>query len=98
MHSTTHVDPSHDGPHHDGTVCSGTGHLRAGADIRALLRRAFAGESLALERDDHSLHDLTQVALALKPHATLTLRFAATMTPIERASIASVGKGRVVFL
>ena len=73
------------------------GALRDG-EVLSLMRRALAGESLTLDRDDHSLHDLTQVALALMPGAALSIRHAAFMTPLERASIASVGRGRVVFL
>ena len=63
-----------------------------------LLRRALAGESLTLDRVTHSLHDLTQVALALREDANLAIRNADLMSPIERASVASVASGRIVFL
>lgn len=66
-------------------------------DIKPLLRRAIAGENLALDSLDHSLHDMTQIAVALQPGADLAIRNASIMTPIERASIACVGKGRVLF-
>ncbi len=67
-------------------------------DVPALLRRAFAGDDLTLDRDDYSLHELTQIALAMRPGAGLAVTRAATMSPLERASVASVGAGRVVFL
>ena len=89
MHGTSQAKSVHGGAYDEA--------VQARGDVRALLRRAFAGESLALDRDVHSLHELTQVALALKPGATLTICHAAFMAPIERASIASVGRGRVVF-
>ncbi len=63
-----------------------------------LLRRAFAGESFTLDSDRYSLHDLTQVALSLRPDANLAIRHADHMSPIERASIESAGDGRVIFL
>lgn len=62
-----------------------------------LLRRALKGESFVLDSDAHTLHELTQLALALRPDAHLTIRRADTMSPLERASICSVGQGRVVF-
>ena len=67
-------------------------------DLLALLRRAFAGESLTVDRGEHTLHDLTQIALALRPDAGLAITQAGTMSPLERASVATVGRGRVVFL
>ena len=66
-------------------------------DTRHLMRRALAGENLNIDSASYSLHDLTQLAVALQPGADLAIRHAATMTPIERASIATVGKGRVLF-
>jgi len=67
-------------------------------DTKSLLRRAIAGESLTLDREAYSLHDLTQVAVALREGANLAIRNADLMSPIERASIASAGRGRIVFL
>ncbi len=67
-------------------------------DIRTLLRRALTGQSLDLDGSVYPLHDLTQVAAVLQPQASLAIRNADHMTPLERASIASVGRGRVVFL
>lgn len=67
-------------------------------DTKILLRRALEGESLTLDRDRYTLHDLTQVALAIQPEANLAIRHAEFMTPLERATIASVGRGRVLFL
>lgn len=67
-------------------------------DTRALLRRALSGQNLDLDGSVYKLHDLTQVALMLHPQASLAIRHADHMSPLERASIASVGRGRVVFL
>jgi hypothetical protein len=66
-------------------------------DTRRLLRRALAGEHLHIDGTSYSLHDLTQLAVALQPGADLAIRHAASMSPIERASIATAGKGRVLF-
>ena len=66
-------------------------------DVREKMRHAFAGASMTVDRHVYSLHDLTQLALAMQPRATLAIQNAETMTPIERASIATVGRGHVVF-
>lgn len=66
-------------------------------DRRYLLRCALAGDNLNIDSTSYSLHDLTQFAAALQPGSDLAIRHASTMTPIERASIATVGKGRVLF-
>lgn len=66
-------------------------------DKKTLLRRALAGENLALDSSAYTLHDLTQIAVALQPGAGLSIRNTSMMTPIERASISTVGKGRVMF-
>lgn len=66
-------------------------------ETRNLLRRALAGDDLAVDSRQHSLHELTQMAVALQPGADLAIRNAAFMTPIERASISTVGRGRVLF-
>ncbi len=66
-------------------------------DTRLLLRRALAGENLDVDGEALSLHDLTQIAIALQPEADLAIRHASAMTPIERASIATAGRGRVLF-
>ena len=60
--------------------------------------RALTGGSVDVSGISYSLHDLTQIALALKPDAHLAIHDAEIMTPLERASIASVGMGLVVFL
>ena len=73
-------------------------HTADAPGLMGLLRRAFAGESLTIDRNDHSLHELTQIALALRPDAGLAIVHAAAMSPLERASVATVGKGRVEFL
>ncbi len=67
-------------------------------DTRTLLRRALAGQDLDVDGGAYRLHDLTQIALMLQPQASLAIRHADHMTPLERASIASAGRGRVVFL
>ena len=71
--------------------------MESSDDKRRVLRRALAGEDLNVDSMSYSLHDLTQIAVALQPGADLAIRHASSMTPIERASIATVGKGRVLF-
>lgn len=66
-------------------------------NTKQLLRRALAGENLSVDGADFTLHDMTQIAVALQPGSDLAIRNAAMMTPIERASIACVGRGRVLF-
>ncbi len=68
------------------------------ADTHTLLRYALAGQDLELDGGAYRLHDLTQIALMLQPQASLAIRHADHMTPLERASIASAGRGRVVFV
>ncbi len=72
--------------------------MRVADDTKTLLRRAFAGESLTLDREAHSLHVLTQVAVALQPGANMAIRNAELMSPIERASVESASKGRIVYV
>ena len=72
--------------------------MQAAISTKELVLRALTGGSVDVSGVDYSLHDLTQIALALKPEAHLAVRDAGSMTPLERASIASVGTGRVVFL
>lgn len=72
--------------------------MNAAEDTRALLRRALAGESFTVDREVYTLHDLTQIAVALRPDANLAIRNADRMSPIERSSIVTAGKGRIVFL
>ena len=67
-------------------------------DAKILVRRALEGESLIVDGGDYTLHDLTQIAVALQPEANLAIRHAKVMTPIERASISTAGRGRIVFL
>lgn len=67
-------------------------------EARTLIRRAFEGESLILDGADYTLHELTQIAVALQPEANLAIRHAKIMSPIERASIATAARGRIVFL
>ncbi len=67
-------------------------------DTRTMLRRAIAGESLIVDREHYSLHDLTQIAIALQPGAHMAIRNADLMSPIERASVETASTGRVVFV
>jgi hypothetical protein len=67
-------------------------------DTKTLLRRALAGESLAVDSEAHSLHELTQIAVALQPGANMAVRNADRMSPIEKASIETASKGRIVFV
>lgn len=72
--------------------------MQPSTDTSTLLRRALAGQNLELDAGAYRLHDLTQIALVLRPDARLAIRHAGHMTPLERASIASVGRGQVLFL
>ena len=72
--------------------------LHEAPDTKDLLRRALAGESFVLDRAECTLHDLTQIALMLHAGANLAIRHSDLMTPIEKSSIATVGRGRIVFL
>ncbi len=67
-------------------------------DSNELLRRALDGESFLLDRAVCTLHDLTQIAAVLHPGADLAIRHSELMTPIEKSSIATVARGRIVFL
>ena len=67
-------------------------------ESKELLRRALDGESFLLDRAVCTLHDLTQVAAMLHPGADLAIRHSELMTPIEKSSIATVARGRIVFL
>ena len=71
---------------------------RRASDSKELLRRALEGESFLLDRANCTLHDLTQIAVVLHPGADLAIRHSDLMTPIEKSSIATVARGRVVFL
>ena len=75
-----------------------TADLKSIESVKSLLRRALAGDSFALDYGTYSLHDLTQIALALRPEAGLAIRHAELMSPIERASVATAGNGRVSFV
>lgn len=66
-------------------------------DTKQLLRRALAGENLSLDGASYTLHDMTQIAVAVQPGSDLAIRNAFMMSPIERASIATAGRGRVLF-
>ena len=67
-------------------------------DAKDMLRRALEGESFLLDRAICTLHELTQIAVVLHPGADLAIRHSELMTPIEKSSIATVARGRVVFL
>ena len=68
------------------------------SDAKDMLRRALEGESFLLDRAICTLHELTQIAVVLHPGADLAIRHSELMTPIEKSSIATVARGRVVFL
>ncbi len=67
-------------------------------DSKDMLRRALNGESFLLDRAVCTLHELTQIAVVLHPGADLAIRHSELMTPIEKSSIATVARGRIVFL
>ena len=77
---------------------AGAPTMTVAEETKSLVRRALAGESFTIDREAYSLHELTQIAVALRPEANLAIRNAALMSPIERASIATAGGGRIVFL
>ena len=72
--------------------------MEANADTKTIVRRALAGESFIVDGLAYSLHELTQIAIAVQPEANLAIRHAEIMSPIERASIATAARCRVVFL
>ena len=68
------------------------------SDHHAVLRRALDGENVTLDSDRHSLHQITQVAAALNAGANLIIHHGRLLTPLERATIQSVGRGHISFL
>ncbi len=64
---------------------------------RDLLARALSGADLDLDGVLFSLHDITQLAAALRPGASLTVRNSECLTPIEQTSIWTVMPGQVRF-
>ena len=72
--------------------------MQAAQPTKELVLRALTGRDVEVSGLTYSLHDLTQIALALRPPAALSIRDTASMTPLERASIATVGAGKVFFL
>jgi hypothetical protein len=71
--------------------------MRTTTDMRQLVRRAQDGRTLDVDSQSFTLDDLTQIAVALQPGADLLVHHASRMTPIERACLATHGKGRIIF-
>jgi hypothetical protein len=64
---------------------------------RALTAVALSGLSLELNAKDYSLLALTQVAAALRPGSSLTVRESRLLSPLERACISAVTINAVYF-
>lgn len=64
---------------------------------RGLLVRALSGADIDVDGVIFSLHDITQLAAALRPGASLTVRNSECLTPIEQTSIWTVMPGQVRF-
>ena len=65
--------------------------------VRSLIAEALLGSSLVVDGHVLSLHDMTQLAIALAPAACLTVSNSASLAPLEKASIGSVARGAVQF-
>ena len=66
--------------------------------VRGLLAKALSGADIDVDGIDFSLHDITQLAAALRPGATLTVRNSDSLSPIEQTSIWTVMPGQVRFV
>ena len=66
--------------------------------VRGLLARALSGADIDVDGIDFSLHDITQLAAALRPGASLTVRNSDSLSPIEQTSIWTVMPGQVRFV
>ena len=66
--------------------------------VRALVAETLCGSDMDVDARALSLHDVTQLAAALRPGAVLKVRNSGTLSPIEQASIASVMPGQVHFV
>ncbi len=64
---------------------------------RDLLVRALSGADIDVDGVAFSLHDITQLAAALRPGASLTVRNSEGLTPIEQTSIWTIMPGQVRF-
>ncbi|WP_158808234.1 hypothetical protein [Beijerinckia sp. L45] len=65
--------------------------------VRGLLAKALSGADIDVDGIDFSLHDITQLAAALRPGASLTVRNSDSLSPIEQTSIWTVMPGQVRF-
>ena len=66
--------------------------------VRGLLAKALSGADIDVDGIDFSLHDITQLAAALRPGASLTVRNSDSLSPIEQTSIWTVMPGQVRFV
>jgi hypothetical protein len=62
------------------------------------LADALRGADIDVDVVELSLHDITQLAAALHPGASLTVRSSSLLSPHEQASISTVAPGQVRFL
>jgi hypothetical protein len=63
----------------------------------ALTNEALSGASIKVDARHFNLFTLTQIASALRQHATLTVINGALLTPLERACIATTTSTQVDF-
>ena len=62
-----------------------------------LLVRALSGADIEIDGMVLGLHEITQLAAALRPGASLTVRNSECLTPLEQTSIWTVMPGQVRF-
>ena len=65
---------------------------------KELVGRVLLGESIEIAAAEFNLHDMTQIATALQPGASVTVHNSESLSPIEQASISSVMLGQVRFV
>jgi hypothetical protein len=65
--------------------------------FKALIATALLDRSLSVDAARFNLHELTQIAVALRPERVMTVQSAERLSPIEQAAIASASSGQVHF-
>ena len=65
--------------------------------VKVLVAETLCGSDMDIDASAFSLHDITQLAAALRPGASLTIRNSGALSPLEQASISSVMPGQVRF-
>jgi hypothetical protein len=67
-------------------------------NVKGLLAKALSGADIDVDGIGLSLHDITQLAAALRPGASLTVRNSDSLSPIEQTSVWTVMPGQVRFV